>query len=935
MAPDAAGNDLSGKEGVTVTGTPGNFDHLITFKFRETSTAAPGRIVDYNPIYIRVDSNTSNLAFKIYHEAPTPIQQISLPLVAVDNPSQEKPGNWASARDDEYAFTLSLGTYDTTNINNPSGYQRYGLSSKHLYTKEDAAVYNIAKNGRYLNFMGTVELNGWDGGTTTEADINRRIYTHMIGCGGDRRDNFNKFFYLESDSGQVQPGYELGNRYDGLEYQVNNVSGRYQYFDNGVGEGKVDFVMLGPWNGRTEYGNTMKLTEVNGYHSWSLPTLEGPPIGGFANNAILFQLLMARDSYDPYSVEEQSLAHGTIYYNNYRPTTSRSFSYFNVQSSASSYFSRQPSGYLLSWPEDVQSLGDTRDSEKVSIVADRRGGKTGYWYILDDVYSTGFIWNGTLRDERGFSRGTNASLLSRGSSLDIKDKRNVLTPLLNGTFLTNGWSNLNTPFNVWDLPPWRMHKSSMDSGADADGNQSAGYILSFMDVESGPSNSNNRLRQYAVKRKKFEGPNLTSSAVAYAQEPPALASSYWDGYSVTIPETASDGFQTYASINGDPVDLYDAEAENQWSQRKVWSIRSVKYVKDGEKLAVLASGQLRQVGSQGLSKPGWTIYLYDLPTPYSLKDATYDKAFTYFFEGTFQQNNWWNGNGGNIYQQYGCDFVFKDDGTKFWVIGVESNVPNFGPIRPTAIQTNLYEYSISSAWDLSTASYSNQTVYDNLSYDSSYDYEVPCDLTTSKDGSTVYWSTYNPVRNSSFEDYHGIRMDHFRSPLSQNWNLLSPTTQTVTPVQITGFSGNRIQVGTKWYAKEGAGQKVRFINDERWYRTNAASNVDGTADTSVFTYKNAQSWPSGGASSFDVDRSTQKKAGSFSFGNMGMFPIIARDGVGPGDNTQYYYDAIRDDSCGADIFSFDISPIENRAIICDGQITVYELKFNNDTKGFG
>lgn len=953
---DAAGNDLSGKDGVTITGTPGdpNDPYVIQLMIRENGTAAPGRIVDYNPFYIRVDSNTSDLGFKVYHEAPLPIQQIATPLASVDNLGPEKPGNWATARSNYFTYERASVPY--TNAQkangdqfNPLGYFNEGLTSLFLKTRYDSATYNVAKNGRFINFIGAVELGYWDAFDADTLAYNQRIYTQMINS--EPYDTFRKFFALESVSKRTPYGYTIGNRFDIANF--DDQTSEYYYFNNGSTYAYREFIMHGPWNGRTEWGNTIKLTEVDGYSSWALPTLEAPPPVGFGNTPINFDLNLTKNVASYYQGDLESLSTGSRYVATYKQNTDRTYSEVNLQGNTDSYFSRKPPGFSLAWPEDLQGLSDNYQTDyKGSLISDRRGGKDGLWFALNRVTgSGGFSFTPFFRDATDFVRGTNDPIIDRRfSGTSAKNKTGVVSNLVNGTFLTSAWTTLNSIVNRWDLPPWRFNKRSLGplNGSDNEEDKSSGYVLSFMDLEPGPD-SVNKNRQYSVKRKYYDGLNFHTTAFAQAQgDPPLYPDEVWNGYpdahTITTPDTAADGFQAYLDVNGS-VQLTDINAEYNLADRALWSIRSVKYVNGGNKLAILASGKIRDIATTGpgpisaqvVNLPGFCIYFYDLPTPYSLKDATYDKAFAYtdyIGSVSFFASSWWNSNGNRVQQQYGSDFVFKDDGTKFWVIGVETNAGSY-PIRPTNIQTNLYEFSLSSAWDMSTASYSNQTVYDNLAYDSSYDYEVPCDLSVSPDGSTVYWGTYNPIRNSSFEDKNGIRMDHFSSPLSQNWNLLSPTSTTVTPVNIQGFSGNRIQVGTRWYAKDGAGQKVRFINEERWYRTNAASNVDGTTDTSVFAYKNAQNWPSGGASSFDVDKSTQKNAGSFSFGNMGMFPHVPRQGVDLAGNSDYYYEAVRDRSSGADIFSFDISPSEDRAVICDGQTTVYGLKFNNDTKGFG
>jgi len=110
------------------------------------------------------------------------------------------------------------------------------------------------------------------------------------------------------------------------------------------------------------------------------------------------------------------------------------------------------------------------------------------------------------------------------------------------------------------------------------------------------------------------------------------------------------------------------------------------------------------------------IYQYSLSTAWDLSTASYD----------------------NIHYDFGTqagdirDFSFKPDGLKFYVLDYGDDL--------------VYQYSLSTAWDLSTLS------YDNVSFDFSTEFGYPFGLEFSADGSYMY-ITNNNVSNIGVHQY--------------------------------------------------------------------------------------------------------------------------------------------------------------------------------------
>jgi len=146
----------------------------------------------------------------------------------------------------------------------------------------------------------------------------------------------------------------------------------------------------------------------------------------------------------------------------------------------------------------------------------------------------------------------------------------------------------------------------------------------------------------------------------------------------------------------------------QYSLSTAWDVSTASY----DSVSFDVSGQ--ETGPQGLffkddgSKMyvvgaiNDTVYQYSLSTAWDLSTASYDSVSF----GVASQETTPTG------------LFFKDDGTKMYVVGRDND--------------SVYQYSLSTAWDVSTAS------YDSVSFDVSGQETVPTGLFFKNDGTKMY-----------------------------------------------------------------------------------------------------------------------------------------------------------------------------------------------------
>ena len=163
---------------------------------------------------------------------------------------------------------------------------------------------------------------------------------------------------------------------------------------------------------------------------------------------------------------------------------------------------------------------------------------------------------------------------------------------------------------------------------------------------------------------------------------------------------------------------YDSKSFSVSSQET--SPSSINFKSDGTKM---------YVGGYGTD----TIYQYSLSTAWDISTASYDSvSFSLSSQDTTPY-----------------DVIFKSDRTKIYVVGGQND--------------NVYQYSLSTAWDLSTAS------YDSVSFDVSSQDTTPTGLAFSSDytkmyvgGATndsVFQYTLSTAGNVSTASYDSISLD--------------------------------------------------------------------------------------------------------------------------------------------------------------------------------
>lgn len=158
---------------------------------------------------------------------------------------------------------------------------------------------------------------------------------------------------------------------------------------------------------------------------------------------------------------------------------------------------------------------------------------------------------------------------------------------------------------------------------------------------------------------------------------------------------------------------YASDAVYQYSLSTAWDISTASYDNVSFSVATQAT-----VGVGMTFKPDGTkmyisdttadaIFQYTLSTAYDLSTASYDSVS---FSVSGQDTN-------------PRDIVFNDDGTKLYLTGTANDT--------------VYQYTLSTAYDLSTAS------YDNVSFSVSGQSTAPASIQFKSDGTKMYVAGYN------------------------------------------------------------------------------------------------------------------------------------------------------------------------------------------------
>ena len=189
-----------------------------------------------------------------------------------------------------------------------------------------------------------------------------------------------------------------------------------------------------------------------------------------------------------------------------------------------------------------------------------------------------------------------------------------------------------------------------------------------------------------------------------------------------------------------------------------------------------------------------SVYQYSLSTPWDISTAAYDSA-------SFSVNS----QDADAYSLY-----FKSDGTKFYVSGYNSN--------------SIFQYSLSAAWDISTAS------YDNVSFSFASQENQITGSTFKSDGTKVYAVG---ITNDTIYQYS----------LSTAWDLSTASYESISfsvgPQEGFPYSLVFNTEGNKLYLTGGAGQDVNY------YTLSTAWNVSSASFNSLFSVNSQDTAPYG------------------------------------------------------------------------------------------
>jgi 6-phosphogluconolactonase (cycloisomerase 2 family) len=115
-----------------------------------------------------------------------------------------------------------------------------------------------------------------------------------------------------------------------------------------------------------------------------------------------------------------------------------------------------------------------------------------------------------------------------------------------------------------------------------------------------------------------------------------------------------------------------------------------------------------------IAKNGDKIYQYTLSAPWDISTASYDSKFLSFNSQDGEPQDMW----------------FKPDGTKVYLVGNSSD--------------KVYQYTMSTAWDISTAS------YDSINFSVRNEAGLPTGLYFKSDGTKMYVGNWNNDRISQY-----------------------------------------------------------------------------------------------------------------------------------------------------------------------------------------
>ena len=227
------------------------------------------------------------------------------------------------------------------------------------------------------------------------------------------------------------------------------------------------------------------------------------------------------------------------------------------------------------------------------------------------------------------------------------------------------------------------------------------------------------------------------------------------------------------------VAAYDSVSFSVSSQDT--SPADVLFKTDGTKMYVLGAGNR-------------VVYQYSLSTAFDLSTASYDSVS---FSVTSQESG-------------AQSFSFKPDGTKMYVVGSTADT--------------VFQYSLSTAWDISTAS------YDSVSFSVSSQSSVPYGLFFRPDGTNFY--ICDAVANQVFQYTLSTAWDLTSSSYTRTFDAATAGTETY---QELTFKPD----GTKMYIMDGYNKEVEE------YTLSTAWDISTASFVQVFLVTSQDANPTG------------------------------------------------------------------------------------------
>ena len=334
------------------------------------------------------------------------------------------------------------------------------------------------------------------------------------------------------------------------------------------------------------------------------------------------------------------------------------------------------------------------------------------------------------------------------------------------------------------------------------------------------------------------------------------SASYVQNFSVAAQEASPtglffkpDGTKMYVTgTSGDDI--------NEYGLSSAWDVSTASYVQNFSVSAQESNPEAIFFSPIGikmyvLGKTGDAVYEYDLSTSWDVSTASYVRNFSISSQETTPSGLSFKDDGSKMYvigqvadtiYQYSTaatppaewtdpdlanasydsvsfdfgsqdttvvGFFFKPDGSKMWLVGRSND--------------NVYQYSLSTAWDVSTAS------YDSVSLSVSSQDTDPIDVYFNDDGSKMYIMGYS---SDSVHQYS----------LSSSWDL---STASYDSVSFSVASQSGLPLGL-WFKPDGTKMYMTDISNDSVFQYSLSSAWDVSSasyDTKSFSFSSQDSSP--------------------------------------------------------------------------------------------